>query len=807
MSTLKIFLLLLGTLLLLFLLFFEPLRFLDNLFYDLNFVFSAKAASDSVVVVAFDAKSLSAIGGWPWTRSQIAEVIEKINALNPRVIALDILLPKRESHEHNEKLASVLSRVDNCIIPFRAIGFSMGKPSEPPPIPLSLLNYRFLRLKNQQELEHINFYQVTNFDVSDTLFTRYSRYSGFINVSTSNTSQKIREIIHVIQAGNEYFPSLSLSAVAAYFKLKPEEFMLDGQAYVRLGKRAVPITSYAATSIVNFRSQKAPIKTISALDILNGSVASEMLHDKLVFVGVDDPSAGSDFFTTPVASQYPGVKVWATAALDILEKNWVTSGGKLFGFVNWLLALVLFPGLALLVLVWRRPVSVYAGLALLLLSIVVSHLLFRQYNYFWNPAHHLFAWLFSLVWLAAQKAERVTKVIAPLQLEPVVESAIENLPPLGENYLLPELPHAATAFHVLKMIVPDAHYTIQNRGKTISAVDASADEVNTIDLSQRQELPDFKKEIGSLKLSEENLIKFQNLSNGKIVKLLGSGGMADVYLIWNPRLEMYRAVKVLKPDQSSSFLNRFETEIRIFSKLDHPNIVHCYSVGEWHSLPYVEMEFVDGITLENIIRQHGSLSPEQSAIIALLVCRALDYAHHHVMTIYGKTYHGVIHRDLKPANILISRSGKVKLTDFGIARPTSVSLHTMDTGNIVGTLPYLAPEQLDGKELDAQTDIYALGITLYEMLTGVRAFPQRDISSLIQAKSLGKIKAPLASFSAVPNRLADIVDKAIESNRQLRYHLAKEMANDLENFIRERAEEPAYIHLQELVKRFWDSGR
>jgi len=799
MNRAKSLILFLCALVLVNIIFFEPLRFVDNLFYDLNFAFSPKAATDSVVVVAIDAQSISAVGGWPWHRSKIAEVIDKINASNPRVIALDILLPKRDAKEHNDSLASVLSRVNNCIIPFRAVAMSKNKPGDSKIIPPSIFKYRFLRLKDQNKLDNITFYNVTDFDAPDTLFSQYSRYSGFLNVSTSNTSQKLREIIHVVRAGDEFFASFALSAAAAYFGIHPSDVILDGQAKVWLGDKPVPISTYAASSFVNFRSQKTPIATVSALDILNGSVDPKRLQGKLVFIGVDDPAAGADFFTTPVASQYPGVKVWATAALDIFENAWVKNGGGIFGAFNWLLALIIFPGLAIFVLISRKQIGVYLGIGLFFVSFLIGYILFRHYCYFWNPAHHLYAWIFSLVWIATQKAEGVTKIIAPLQLEPAEESYDAILAPPAEDYILAQVPHTSTAFHVLKTIVPDAKQIAQ---KSISGSPMD-EEPETVVLPRDKVVPERKESSGSLEVSKENIIKFQDLCNGKIVRVLGSGGMADVYLIWNPRLEVYRAVKVLKPDQSTTFSSRFETEIRIFSKLDHPNIVHCYGVGEWHSLPYVEMEYVHGASLEEYIRKCGSMTAMQAAIIGILICKALHYAHRQVMTIYGKTYNGVIHRDLKPANVLISRSGRVKLTDFGIARPVSVSLHTMDTGNIVGTMPYLSPEQLDGKDLDARTDVYALGLTMYELLTGKRAFPQREVSALMSAKSLGKLEVPLTSSSELPKQLADIVNKAMETDRQLRYRDAGEMEKELESFIRDRAEDPAYMHLQELVGGFW----
>lgn len=801
----KIFLLILSTLLLVLIVFFEPLRFIDNLFYDLNFAFSPKAAGDAVVVVAFDTKSLSAVGGWPWSRAKLAEVIEKINALNPRVIALDIILPKRENKEDNRKLASAISHVKNCIIPFRAIEYKKKPKIDPLAVPASIYVHRFLRLKNQEKLDNINFYQVEGFEASDTLFSKYSRYSGFINVSTSNTSQKLREIIHVVRAGNEYYPSFALAAAAAYLELKPEDFMLDGTAKVWLDKKQVPISTHAATLSINFRSDENPIITISALDILNGSVSRELVDGKLVFVGVDDPAAGSDFFITPIASQYPGVKLWATAALDIFENAWVIKGGGLFALLNWLMVFLIFPGLAILDIVSKRQIGVYLGLGFLIISIAISYLLFQQYNYFWNPAHHIYAWIFSLIWLALIKPEGITKLIEALQLEPSEELAAETLEPPLKSYILSEVPHTITANYVINTIIHDTGKKIpwESAKKAEETEQLTDDEMDTIDLSHKKNAAKRKKVITSPAVSESEIVEFQKLCNGKIVNVLGSGGMADVYLVWNPRLEVYRAVKVLKPDLAKSYADRFETEIRIFSKLNHPNIVHCYGVGEWHSLPFVEMEYVNGASLDDFIRKCGALTMEQAAIIGILICRALNYAHHHVVTIYGKTYNGVIHRDLKPANVLLSRIGKVKLTDFGIARPASVSLHTQNSGNIVGTMPYLSPEQLDGKAIDAQTDIYALGITLYELLMGKRAFPQKDMTALIQAKSLGKIDVPLNSVTRIPRALVDIVNKAIETNKEYRYRDVKELGRDLENFIRSHTERSGYTHLQELIHKFW----
>ena len=166
------------------------------------------------------------------------------------------------------------------------------------------------------------------------------------------------------------------------------------------------------------------------------------------------------------------------------------------------------------------------------------------------------------------------------------------------------------------------------------------------------------------------------LGSGAIVGLLGSGGMARVYKIWNEKLEVFRAVKILLPNQQGDLRNRFETEAKITAKLHHPNIVEIYNVGDWQGLPYLEMEIIDGLSLESIISKTGKLPSSVCSSIAIFTARALGYAHGQQFLIYGKNYHGIVHRDLKPANIMVSSQGALKLMDFGIARPTEASPKT-----------------------------------------------------------------------------------------------------------------------------------
>ena len=279
------------------------------------------------------------------------------------------------------------------------------------------------------------------------------------------------------------------------------------------------------------------------------------------------------------------------------------------------------------------------------------------------------------------------------------------------------------------------------------------------------------------------------LGSGTVVGLLGCGGMAKVYKIWNEKLEVFRAVKILLPNQQSDLKSRFETEVKITAKLHHPNIVEIYNVGEWNGLPYLEMEFIDGESLEAFISKHGKLPDTICNSIAIFIARALAYSHSQEFLIYGKTYHGVIHRDLKPANIMISKNGDVRLMDFGIARPTETSLHTVE-GNIVGTMQYLSPEQMDGVDIDCRTDIYSFGAILYEMLTGTKTFPQDTITNLMKKKIMNDYRRFTDFDFHISPILSKTSQKCLHLNREDRYPNMETLLRELESIHRSISNEP-----------------
>jgi serine/threonine-protein kinase len=276
----------------------------------------------------------------------------------------------------------------------------------------------------------------------------------------------------------------------------------------------------------------------------------------------------------------------------------------------------------------------------------------------------------------------------------------------------------------------------------------------------------------------------EKIGPNRIDQLIGEGGNASVYRVWNETLEVIRAIKVLKMSSNQEARERFMTEAKILADIQHPNIVQIYNLGFFDQVPFIEMEFIEGISVKKIITQNKRVALPAAVAITYFVCQALHYAHIKDYTLYGNVYHGLIHRDIKPDNIVVSNIGIVKLMDFGIARPSEVSLHTVGA-KIMGTLVYLSPEQLSGTQLDHRSDIFSLGCVLYEMVTGERAYPQKTLVDLVQKKSKGEYR-PLDSYGLnVPAQLSDAVTKAMSLNSADRYDSAADFAHDLFRIFRQ----------------------
>ena len=268
----------------------------------------------------------------------------------------------------------------------------------------------------------------------------------------------------------------------------------------------------------------------------------------------------------------------------------------------------------------------------------------------------------------------------------------------------------------------------------------------------------------------------QHLSDRyELGEILGFGGMSEVHLARDVRLHRDVAVKVLRADlaRDPSFYLRFRREAQNAAALNHPTIVAVYDTGEAETpngpLPYIVMEYVEGVTLRDIVHSDGPMESQRAIEVIADACQALNFSHQH----------GIIHRDVKPANIMISKTGAVKVMDFGIARALSDANSVTQTSAVIGTAQYLSPEQARGEKVDARSDVYSLGCVLYEILTGEPPFVGDTPVAVAYQHVREDPIPPSTRHAGISPELDAVVLKSLAKNPDNRYQTAAEMRADL----------------------------
>ena len=257
-----------------------------------------------------------------------------------------------------------------------------------------------------------------------------------------------------------------------------------------------------------------------------------------------------------------------------------------------------------------------------------------------------------------------------------------------------------------------------------------------------------------------------------IVEVRGKGAMGVVYKAHDPNIDRTVAIKTvlvqhLSDELATEFESRFRAEARAAGKLQHPNIVGVYDAGRDQGVAYIVMEFIQGEDLAEARRRGEQFTLDRTLAIVTQLLAALNYAHEQ----------GVVHRDIKPANVMLDQGGRVKLSDFGVARITDSGEATRTQGSMVGTLKYMSPEQVQGlRDVDNRSDLFAVGVLLYEMVTGQKPFDGPSDFAISTAIVMQEPKPPSALNPALPGGFDAVISKALAKDRDQRYRTAKDFA-------------------------------
>lgn len=280
----------------------------------------------------------------------------------------------------------------------------------------------------------------------------------------------------------------------------------------------------------------------------------------------------------------------------------------------------------------------------------------------------------------------------------------------------------------------------------------------------------------------------------EIRELIGVGGMANVYKAFDVQENRIVAVKILREEymDNDEFMRRFRNESRAISLLDHPNIVKVYDVIFSNRIQSIVMEYIDGITLKEYIEQEHVLRWKEAVYFTVQILKALQHAHDK----------GIVHRDIKPHNIMLLSNGQIKITDFGIARFSRSNTKTI-TDKAIGSVHYISPEQASGAFTDARSDLYSLGVLMFEMLTGKLPFEADSLVSVAIKQIQSQPTLPRSINPDIPEGLQDIVMRAMQKDAAKRYQSAAEMLHDIEEFKKNPSivfsyqyEQPPQVHIQ-----------
>jgi len=777
-----------------------------------------------IAIVNIDEKSLNHLGSWPWPRSVVADMVTILEDNGARLIGLDLDFSERENNQVLEELKGlqeeVINRGDlettdswlvdrlneigkkldndniliqtiresgNVILP--VIG-NFGYNSELVLTEDSVLYNNVMRLTGIQ-LGQEDYISVRELSTPFRELSLNSHGLGHINLWPDQSMEGRNHLLFFNFRGH-IIPSMPFRLALEYMGEKYDELSTQSQG-IQLSKSFIPAEEGAL--LIKFKGGRRSFPYYSFVDIMNVKKVPAVFDDKIVLVGYT--AGGGTTVNPPVDPKMPRVEFMANVIEDLLNEGYIRRPAAMayiealfilliitfFSFilprttqinrfsiiVGLFLFVILIGVISFITLnIWFKTVYICLALVTLYVEMLISEFIISQRSIKLRSKEFMES--NRMLGLSFQSQGLLDLAFEKFRKCPLDGSMKDVIYNLGLDYERKRMLNKAISVY---------EYIVQNDSRFR-------------DLNDR--IPKLKKVIGAIPLSgpkgkkEERILVVEDLEikptvgRYEIVKEIGQGAMGVVYEARDPKINRLLAIKTIRfsdefeEGRVKEIRNRFFKEAEIAGKLSHPSIVSIYDAGEDYDLTFLAMEFLEGEDL----RQHckkGNLLPLRKVLdIVSEVAVALNYAH----------TNGVIHRDIKPGNIMLLKNGKIKVTDFGIAR--AISSTQTKSGVVLGTPNYMSPEQINGQKIDGRSDIFSLGVVLFELLTGQVPFHGKNMTNLLY--QITQVKHPSAREinPKVPKVCEQIINKALEKNPENRFQSGAELAKYLKATIKKMDE-------------------
>lgn len=774
-----------------------------------------------VVVVNIDDAAVEKLGPWPWDSERVGYLVGMLSEYQPKAIGMDVEFSSdmMEDPQGNLFLAEMISRAGNVVLPLRFTLTQDGRFTQTAPDYVAKSS--LIVIDEAARLLDFPYPQSLNVTLPYAEACKAAWGLGHVN-TWQDVDGKVRRDPLVVNYEGHYYPSMALQLARAATGINRLQVKLDPGESVLLGPHRIP-TDDGGMLRVDYRGPAGTLASISAAKVLEGANDLNALTGRVVVVGVTASGYGTTLRTS-ASDGFPRAEKLATVTANILANRYITTvtlSTFLDLFVLVLIGVFCAFVLPRVTLVSRLIVLVVMGFLFLNVNYVlysslrlvtntlyptIEILLFLGFAPFVKPREDKEFSGFSTrkrqprpAVVTTNSGRTVTPSVVPAVVPPVEAIAVSGSPdtsqlnrsPVADTALTP--PRASGGHGVNDGITLTPTFDPGTSDHTVGI-----DSGKTAALSRTPEPVDLGaspsptlsgSSSGSFAAnSGPNLAELKRLGRYEIQSVLGQGAMGMVFKGLDPAIDRMVALKTIRttggmnPTQTMELRERLVREAKAAGKLSHPNIVTIYDVGTEGDLDYIAMEYLEGTTLEDLIRKKTVTNFRICAKMLYQVCCALDYAHKM----------GIVHRDIKPANIMVLDGFDVKVTDFGIARFESGAMSMTQTGIAMGTPYYIAPEQLRGEAVDRRCDIFSLGVVAYEMLTRKRPFDGQNISALIYSITQTNPDPPSKLDPVVPGLFDFVISKALAKDPRQRYQNAEDMGNDLAAFVEDMAGAKAY---------------